>query len=147
VLLFGSAPFVGGLGRAADALASDSGGVQQFVSRPDLQPIAVEVVQRAGGIAPGYLFVTPFGGPGDRGVMILDNAGDLVWWQSTKPRTALNLRAALWKGRPVLTWWEGKSNQGLGEGECVIADEHYGEIARFRAKARPDTPRRPGTRA
>jgi Arylsulfotransferase (ASST) len=69
--------------------------------------------------------------------MILDNAGDLVWWHSTKPRTALNLRAALWKGRPVLTWWEGKSNQGLGEGECVIADEHYDEIARFRAGHRP----------
>jgi hypothetical protein len=108
-------------------------GVQRFVSRPDLHPISVEVVHPARDVAPGLLFIAPSSGPGDRGVMILDNAGRVVWFHSTSPRTAMNFRAALYKGEPVLTWWEGKSVKGLGVGECVIFDRHYRQIVRFRA--------------
>jgi hypothetical protein len=136
VFLLGGARFADGLLRGADALAADSGNVQRFVSRPDLRPIAVEVVQQER-VAGGYLFLTPFQGPGERGLMILDNAGELVWFRPTKPQNAMNLRVALWKGQRVLTWWEGKSRQGLGFGECVIADAEYREIARFRAGHRP----------
>lgn len=137
-LLLGAAPLAAELMRAGDALAAKPRGVQRFVSRPDLRPMAVEVVHSAEGTAPGYLFIAPFAGPGDRGAMILDNAGELVWWHATKPHHhVMNLRAALWKGKPVLTWWEGISNQGLGWGECVIADQQYHEIARFRAGHRP----------
>jgi hypothetical protein len=135
--LLQGAPLAGKLLRAADAVAADSLGVQHFVSRPDLHPMAVEVVEQAERAAPGYLFLTPFGGPGAKGVLILDNAGEVVWWRSTKPKTAMNLRAALWKGRRVLTWWEGKSQNGMGKGECVIVDQHYREIARFHAGHRP----------
>ncbi|HUH20328.1 MAG TPA: hypothetical protein VLZ09_00540, partial [Gaiellaceae bacterium] len=107
--------------------------MQRFLSRPDLHPIAVDVVRPARDTAPGLLFIAPSSGPGDRGVMILDNAGKVVWWHSTEPLTAMNFRAALYKGEPVLTWWEGKSVKGLGVGECVIFDRHYRQIARFRA--------------
>jgi hypothetical protein len=137
-LFLGAAPLAGELVRAADALAANSGSVQRFVSRPDLRPMAVDVVRQAKGTAPGYLFITPFAGPGGRGLMILDNAGELVWWHPAKRgHAAMNLRAALWKGKPVLTWWEGISKQGLGYGTCVIADQHYHEIARFHAGHRP----------
>ena len=34
----------------------------------------------------------------------------------------MNFRVALYRGKPVLTWWEGSSEQGLGVGEYVIAD-------------------------
>ncbi|HZD87557.1 MAG TPA: arylsulfotransferase family protein [Gaiellaceae bacterium] len=133
LFLLGRVGYRGGLLDAAEAFAADPGGVQRFVSRPDLRPIAVSVVRAVGRTAPGFLFIAPSSGPGDRGVMILDNAGELVWWRSTKPLTAMNFRAALWKGRPVLTWWEGKSHHGTGVGECVIVDQQYREVARFRA--------------
>src|SRR5581483_5852987 len=50
----------------------------------------------------------------------------------TEPQTAMNFRAGFFRGKPVLTWWEGKSQHGLGVGECVIVDQSYREIARFR---------------
>jgi hypothetical protein len=121
------------LARAAPASAAATGGVQQFFSRPDLHPIAVEIVQSAQNTAPGFLFISPYAGPGDRGVLMLDNDGEVVWFHSTMPRTATNFRAALYKGEPVLTWWEGAVQQGLGKGECVMFDRRYREIARFRA--------------
>ena len=46
---------------------------------------------------------------------------------------ALNFRAAVYRGKPVLTWWEGKTEHGLGEGTHVILDETYREVARIPA--------------
>jgi hypothetical protein len=137
LLLVRGAPLASRLLRPPDALAADALGVQHFFSRPDLQPTAVKLIEQTEGTAPGYLFLTPFLGFGAQGVLILDNDGEVVWWRSTKPKTAMNLRSAIWKGRRVLTWWEGKSENGIGKGECVIVDQHYREIARFRAGHRP----------
>jgi hypothetical protein len=83
--------------------------------------------------SPGLLFVTTLTGPGQRGPMILDDHGQLVWFKKTK-NVAINFRRQAYKGRPVLTWWEGTiSNIGTGEGEGVIVDSTYKEIARVRA--------------
>jgi hypothetical protein len=68
-----------------------------------------------------------------RGAMITDDAGELVWFRPTVPASVLNLRVAVYKGKPVLTWWEGKTKHGLGIGDHVIADASYREIARFPA--------------
>ena len=38
-----------------------------------------------------------------------------------------------YRGKPVLTWWEGKSTVGLGIGTHVIVDDTFREIARFPA--------------
>ena len=110
-----------------------SGRVQRFRSRPDLQPPEVTILHRAGATAPGLLFLAPSSGPGQRGVLILDDAGEVVWFRPTSPRTAMNFRAATFRGEPVLTWWEALSGGGLGRGEHVIADSAYTEIARFPA--------------
>jgi hypothetical protein len=122
-----------GRAEAAPRAAGGKAAVRAFASRPDLKPPLVEVVHAARGTAPGLLFLAPSSGPGQRGVLILDNTGDVVWFHPTAPRTAMNFRAALYRGEPVLTWWEGKSKKGLGEGDCVIVDASYREIARFRA--------------
>jgi Arylsulfotransferase (ASST) len=106
---------------------------QTFRSRPDLRPPSIDVVHRATGTAPGYILLAPSSGPGQRGVMMIDDAGEVVWFQPTVPQTAMNLRVASYKGRPVLTWWEGKFKNGTGNGECVIVDGAYREIARFKA--------------
>ncbi|HKI93577.1 MAG TPA: arylsulfotransferase family protein, partial [Gaiellaceae bacterium] len=91
------------------------------------------VTHAAGHTAPGYLFIAPSSGPGQRGTLILDNAGEPVWFHPTTPNTAMNFRPGVYRGAPVLTWWEGKTEHGLGRGEHVIVDASYREVARFPA--------------
>lgn len=117
---------------AADALAAPGHGALSFVSRPDLRPPRVRVI-RNGAPAPGYLFLAPSSGPGQRGPMIIDSDGNLVWFLPTTPQTAMNLRAGTYHGRPVLSWWEGKAERGLGTGTHVILDERYQTVVRLPA--------------
>ena len=110
--------FGGGLGRAGDALAAAAPPpVRMFRTRPDLRPPHVRILH-AERTADGYLFLAPSSGPGQRGVLILDNTGDVVWFRPTTPHTAMNFRTAVYKGEPVLTWWEGKADRGLGRGDA-----------------------------
>jgi len=106
--------------------------VRGYTSRPDLRPPVVEVLHRAERTAPGYLFIAPSSGPGQRGVLLLDDTGRVVWFHPTTPLTAMNFRAAVYQGKPVLTWWEGKFANGYGDGQCVIVDQSYREVARFK---------------
>jgi hypothetical protein len=117
---------------AADALAASGGATMAFVSRPDLRPPKLHVV-RHGTPAPGLLFLAPSSGPGQRGAMIVDNDGDLVWFLRTTPETAMNLRVGSYHGRPVLSWWEGKADRGLGTGTHVVVDDAYRTVARLPA--------------
>jgi len=122
-----------GAGVPAAAAATVAPTVHQFHSRPDLVPPAVTVSHRAAGIAAGSIFLAPSSGPGQRGTLIADDSGEPIWFQPTTPVTAMNFRAATYKGAPVLTWWEGKTEQGLGEGTHVVADASYRTILRFPA--------------
>jgi Arylsulfotransferase (ASST) len=123
------------LGLAFPQLAAATGkaaGVATFVTEPSLQVPILSILKRSSP-SPGLLFVTTLTGPGQRGPMILDDHGQLVWFKKTK-NVAINFRRQAYKGRPVLTWWEGTiSNIGTGEGEGVIVDSTYKEIARVRA--------------
>jgi hypothetical protein len=112
-----------------------AGKVHRFRSRPDLRPPVVSVVQNRGSTGKGYLLLSPSSGPGQRGPMIVDNSGNVVWFRSLAgTRKALNLRSALYEGKPVLTWWEGEvGKEGLGLGEHVIVDSSYRDVARFPA--------------
>jgi hypothetical protein len=105
--------------------------VRAFRSRPDLSPPAIEITAQAHDTAPGYIFIAPKKGVGQDGPMIVDDRGQLVWF--SKGRYALNFRTQDYKGRPVLTWWQGKIVQGHGQGEYLIFDESYREMTRVRA--------------
>jgi len=122
------------LARSAGAVLALAGGAAapRFRSRPDLQPPPVRILRRSSGTAPGYLFLAPSSGPGQHGPMIVDDAGEVVWFHPTGG-PAMNFRAATFHGRPVLTWWEALPGGGLGRGEHVVADDSYREIARFQA--------------
>jgi len=89
------------------------------------------VTTRARDTAPGYVFVAIKEGAGEHGPMILDEDGRLVWF-GKYPR-ARDFKAQRYRGRPVLTWWEGVVVQGHGEGEYVIFDDSYREVRRVRA--------------
>jgi hypothetical protein len=64
-------------------------------------------------------------GPG--GPMIVDGGGNLVWFrQLTRPNVAANLRLQSYRGRKVLTWWEGTvTPAAFGLGGGVIANNRY----------------------
>ena len=117
----------------ADALAAPGDNLQQFVSRPDLRPPVVTVLQRAQTTAPGYVFTAPSSGPGQNGAMIFDNTGGLVWFHPVRNKAVTDFKVQELHGKPVLTWWEGKDVNGLGDGEWVVVDASYRQVARFGA--------------
>jgi hypothetical protein len=115
--------------------------VRGFVTRPDLRPPVVDVVSPARGTADGYVFLAPASGPGQRGGLIVDDAGEPVYCHPSWPRTTMDFRPGLLRGKPVLTWWEGRYVRGVGKvGEYVVMDASYREIARFSSAGhrRPD---------
>ena len=123
-----------GTDRALGAIAAPAPpGAHHFVSRRDLRPPKLAVRHHTPTPVDELFFIAPSSGPGQRGVMIFDRSGEPVWFHPTTPVTAMNFRVSSLKGKPVLTWWEGKSEQGLGRGVYVIADTSYREIARIRA--------------
>jgi hypothetical protein len=110
--------------------------VQSFQTLPQLHPPAVTIHQAAGAAsAPGYVFASPYLGPGQYGPMIFDNAGNLVWFRSEPAgRDAADFRTQLYGGKNDLTWWQGKTIQfGYGLGEDMIADANYRTVAIVRA--------------
>jgi len=118
---------------APDALAANGVGVRRFVSRPDLRPPVVTVLQRRNGSAPGLVFVSPSSGPGQNGAMIINDAGELLWFHPVRHKAVTDFKVQKLHGKLVLTWWEGKSIKGLGVGEWVVLDTTYRELARFSA--------------
>jgi Arylsulfotransferase (ASST) len=94
------------------------------------------VLQSAHGTALGLVFVAPSSGPGQRGGMIFDDAGELVWFQPVVDKIVTDFKVGLFHGEPVLTWWEGKVVHGLADGEWVGLDASYRELFRFSAAHR-----------
>jgi Arylsulfotransferase (ASST) len=118
----------------AAAAAPASASVHSYVSRPDLTPPVVQILKRdPGATADGLIFMAPLSGPGARGNMLLNDDGSVVYFHPTKPVVSLNFRAAVYQGKPVLTWWEGKTEHGLGEGSHVVLDETYRVVKRLPA--------------
>ena len=109
--------------------------IQYFRSRPDLRPPVVTVTASSSAVAPGDLFTAPYDGPGQSGPMILEPDGVLVWFKALpKYTSATNLRVQEYASKQVLTWWQGDiSVHGFGQGEGVILDSAYAQIARVKA--------------
>ena len=109
-----------------------------FRSRPDLGPPPVEVIRRSRRTAEGYLFAAAKNGPGEAypaqdGPVILDSEGRPVWFRPVREEghDAMDFKVQSYRGEPVLTWWQGP-HEGWGDGEYLIFDSSYREVARFR---------------
>ncbi len=116
-----------------------------FRSRPDLHPPAVtaSVELPDNDDAARFLFLGP--GPqwpppspqpiSQYGPLIVDARGEPVWFRRpSSDMVVSNFAPSSYRGRPVLIWWEGKIlSSGYGQGEGVIVDSSYREIARVRA--------------
>ena len=120
-----------GPARPVRATASN---VQRFHSRADLEPPAVTVTTPAADPALGDILLSPDGGAGQAGPMIVAPSGQLVWFSPLpKGQTAFNLQVQSFRGRPALTWWQGEIIGGHGQGEDVIDDTRYQRLATVRA--------------
>ena len=69
--------------------------------------------------------------------MILDDAGQVVWFHPLDTHGVTDFRVQRYRGRPVLTWWRGETAKGIGNGRYVIADDSYHVIANVTAGQRP----------
>ena len=110
--------------------------VQGFQSLPQMHPPVVTVHQPAGAAsAPGYVFSSPYLGPGQWGTMISDSAGNLVWFREAPTGAdAADFRTQVYRGRNQLTWWQGKTiTFGYGLGVDVIADANYRTVSVVKA--------------
>jgi hypothetical protein len=123
--------------------------LQHFVTEPGLTPPQITVT-KPNPTLPGSIFVTPLPSPvvhpesnnavtispvGPGGPMILDARGNVTWFhQLDPPDVAANLRLQHYRGKPVLTWWQGPvtaAAYGLGEG--IIADRSYRTLKTVKA--------------
>jgi hypothetical protein len=102
---------------------------QQFRSRPDLKPPPVEVTTAARDTAPGYVILAPKRGVAQAGPMIVDDAGQVVWFRPLDTKGVADFRVQRYGGRPVLTWWRGQAERGVGDGHYVIFDSSYHQVA------------------
>ncbi|HTY95775.1 MAG TPA: arylsulfotransferase family protein [Solirubrobacteraceae bacterium] len=119
---------------SAAALPAKAGTVQSFVSQPQLQPPLVDVAVNSAGVAPGDVFLTPTGGYGQSGAMIVEDSGRLVWFQPAPAgMVATNLQVQHYEGKPVLVWWQGHIADGVGFGSDQVYDSSYRRVAEIRA--------------
>lgn len=111
----------------------------EFVSRPDLTPprIDVEVTDagEAADLGGDLVMLAPKDkqdeGAPMNGPVIVDTDGHPVWVHPLGDhRWSYDLRVQEYDGEPVLTWWRGDTHPyGYGEGEFVLMDQAYREIA------------------
>jgi hypothetical protein len=123
---------VGSSGRAPEGSGESIEQVplRAYATRPDLRPPVIDV-ETAASPTPGFVFLTPKRAGAQAGPLIVDDEGEIVWSAPTAGHdVAADLRVQTYEGKPVLTWWEGRSAVGLGFGELVIVDRHYREVAR-----------------
>jgi hypothetical protein len=108
--------------------------VQRFLSRPDLTPPVVKVAVPAADPTLGDIFVAPTSGPGQPGPMIVSPAGTLVWFHPTHyPSRAFDFNMQTYEGKPVLTWWQGRTIELHGQGVDEIYSANYTPIAKVYA--------------
>lgn len=110
-------------------------GTSSLVTMPGVNPPVLTVTHAAKNVAPGYVFVAEKKGGSPGGPVIADNKGRVVWFHSLPdPVQATDFRVQTYRGKPVLTWWQGKiSKAGVGQGYGVIMDSAYRVIARVHA--------------
>lgn len=105
---------------------------QHFHTVSGLAPPIVRVT-RDPDHSSGDILLTPNNGH-QNGPTILNSRGQLVWFDHISRLSVYNLEAKTYRGRPVLTWWQGKFADGHGiDGTGVIMNTSYHVVGRVRA--------------
>jgi hypothetical protein len=115
---------------STQAPAAKPGTVQGFVSQPGLKPPTVSVITSTPSASNQDVFVAANGAYPQRGPMIFNRAGQLVWFKPIAPgKAAMDLQVEHYEGKPVLVWWQGYIGLGVGFGTDEIYGENYRPIA------------------
>jgi len=117
---------------ASDGAAAAPAPYRHFHSRPDLKPPRITLLERSRLASPGYIFIAPKKNVAQGGPLIVDNRGRAVWFLPVDRHGVTDFRVQHYRGRPVLTWWRGKSADGRRLGEYSIYDSSYQRIAHVR---------------
>jgi Arylsulfotransferase (ASST) len=126
--------------QAAPIGAFTTKGAWSFVSAPKLHPPKLSTdVPTQSGLTPGYFMTGVLKNlglkqplTGQSGPLMLDHNLQPVWFNPIGTGAlAANLRAQTYKGKPVLSWWQGTvSGTGVTtSGEDVVVDQHYRHVA------------------
>lgn len=102
---------------------------RHYHSRPDLKPPPVEILKQARRTAPGYIFIAPKKDVEQAGPLIVDNRGHVVWFRPLDTHAVTDFRVQHYLGRPVLTWWYGKPDEGDRQSGYSIYDDRYRLVA------------------
>jgi hypothetical protein len=107
--------------------------IESFVSEPQLHPPKVAVTTPAADRTLGDIFLTPKNGVPQQGPLIVNAAGQLVWFSPLpRGREATDLLVQRYLGEKVLTYWAG-ADGGHGTAEGVIDNTDYQSIATVKA--------------
>ncbi|MDT4919351.1 MAG: hypothetical protein QOI15_253 [Pseudonocardiales bacterium] len=103
-----------------------------------LEPPPLSILTSSGHAAghDGAIFVSPFGRSDTyaNGAEILDASGKVIWFHPVPAgQEAADFRTQTYRGKPVLTWWQGTGLGGLASGVDYIYDRHYRQIAEVHA--------------
>ena len=99
-------------------------------------PPPVTILTPAANLGGGDIFVTPTGGAGTyaNGPEILDQQGNVVWFHAVpQGQTAADFRTQTYRGKQVLTWWQGSGLGGVANGTDYVYDDKFHEIATVQA--------------
>jgi hypothetical protein len=122
---------------------------QHFLSEPGIAPPKVAITKPDASLA-GDIFLDPLPAPiihpggakllefeqvGPNGLMILNPAGQLLWWRQLPENYAAGaLELTSYEGKTALSWWQGRVTEvANGEGEGIIANTNYETIATVKA--------------
>jgi hypothetical protein len=127
--------------RAIDAGAVMVAALLTFVGAPaaaaaPTAPPPVTVLSSQSGGGTGEIFLTPTGDTSQyaNGPEIINRQGDVVWFHAVpQGQTAADFRVQRYRGRRVLTWWQGTGLGGLSSGTDYIYNDHYHEVATINA--------------
>ncbi|WP_413450015.1 arylsulfotransferase family protein [Georgenia phoenicis] len=111
--------------------------VRHYPSAPGVEPPQVDVTGPEAGTvgpddprSPGLTAIGVKNGYGQKGPMLVDDAGEPVWFLPLDGVDARDVQVQEYRGEPVITWWEGLMGTGYGYGEAVVMDASYRELAR-----------------
>ena len=99
-------------------------------------PPPVTILTSNGAVGRGDIFITPTGDSSTyaNGPEILDRHGNVVWFHAIPAGlTAADFRTQTYRGRPVLTFWQGTGLGGLASGTDYIYNDRYQPLATVNA--------------
>jgi hypothetical protein len=122
------------LGPSRTPPPAKAGANQSFLTAPTLQPPTVRVTASSPTAAPGDIFLTTNSGRGQNGALIIDGGGALVWFKpAAKGNSMTNLQVTSYEGKPVLAYWEGHIDLGVGFGSDALLGTDYKPVATIHA--------------